>query len=171
MQKRAAIYAGSFDPFTNGHHEIVLRGLELFDELVILVAVSNTKKALFSMEERVTMIKELYQSEARIKVDSSQGLLVDYARDHQIGFILRGLRPTGDFDYEFHMASMNYELNPQVETTFFITRKDHSCVSSTAIREIIACGGDCTKFVPSVIFSYLESNLQKNLQKRGQLCT
>lgn len=159
MTKRVAIYAGSFDPFTNGHFEIVSRGLELFDELVILVAVSNTKTPLFSMQERVEMIRELYKDDSRIKVDSSQGLLVDYAHKHQIGFILRGLRPTGDFDYEFHMASMNHELSPTVDTVFFITHKDHSCVSSSAIREILACRGDVAKFVPIVIY--------RHLQKRG----
>lgn len=159
MNKRIAIYAGSFDPFTKGHHEIVLRGLELFDELVVLVAVSNSKKPLFSMEERVTMIRELYKNEVRVKVDSSEGLLVDYATKNHIGFILRGLRPTGDFDYEFHMASMNNELEPKIDTVFLMTRKDYSCVSSSAIREILACGGDVSKFVPSVIYSYL--------QKRG----
>lgn len=156
MNKRVAIYAGSFDPFTNGHHEIVLRGLELFDELVILVAVSNSKKALFSLSERVAMIREHYKTETRIKVDSSEGLLVDYATKHQIGFILRGLRPTGDFDYEFHMASMNNELQPLVDTVFLMTRKDYSCVSSSAIREILACGGDVSKFVPNVIYSHLK---------------
>lgn len=159
MTKRVAIYAGSFDPFSNGHHEIVVRGLELFDEIVILVAVSNSKKALFSMEERVQMIRELYLNEPRVKVDSSTGLLVDYATQHKIGFILRGLRPTGDFDYEFHMASMNHELQPKIDTVFFITHKEHSCVSSTAIREILSCGGDVSKFVPAVIY--------RHLQKRG----
>ncbi len=156
MNKRVAIYAGSFDPFTNGHHEIVVRGLELFDELVILVAVSNSKKALFSLSERVDMIREHYKNETRIKVDSSEGLLVDYATKHRIGFILRGLRPTGDFDYEFHMASMNNELQPQVDTVFLMTHKDYSCVSSSAIREILACGGDVSKFVPTVIYSHLK---------------
>ncbi len=162
MTKRVAVYAGSFDPFTNGHYEIVERGLQLFDELVILVAVSNTKKPLFSMSERVEMIKNLYANNPKVRVDFSEGLLVDYASKNNIGFILRGLRPTGDFDYEFHMASMNFELAKEIETVFFVTHKEHSCVSSSAIREIMACGGNVERFVPKAIYSYLV--------KRGSSC-
>ncbi|PIP90000.1 MAG: pantetheine-phosphate adenylyltransferase [Bdellovibrionales bacterium CG12_big_fil_rev_8_21_14_0_65_38_15] len=152
---RKAIYAGTFDPFTNGHANILKRALDLFDEVVVLIAVSPTKKPLFSMDERLAMISELYKSEKKITVDSWDGLIVDYAKKHSIGNIVRGLRPTGDFEIEFQMASMNQKLYPEIETVFLMTGPEHYYVSSSLVKEIHNYGRDISQFVPKEILKHL----------------
>ncbi|GAB4022396.1 MAG: pantetheine-phosphate adenylyltransferase [Bdellovibrio sp.] len=153
---KKAIYAGTFDPFTNGHQDILLRSLELFDEVTILIAVSPTKKPLCSMEDRVKMLSEHFADQPKIKVDSWDGLVVEYARKHKIGAMLRGLRPTGDFEIEFQMASMNQKLYPDLETVFLMTRGKHYFISSTLVKEIYNHGGDISEFVPDTIAKYLK---------------
>lgn len=153
--KHKAIYAGTFDPFTNGHDDILRRSLEIFDQVTILVAVSPTKKPLFSMEERLQMIREVYKNESRIVVDSWEGLIVDYAKKHDIGTIVRGLRPTGDFEIEFQMASMNQKLYPEIETVFLMTGPEHYYVSSSLVKEIHKHGRDIKEFVPKEIMKHL----------------
>lgn len=155
QQPRKAIYAGTFDPFTNGHANILIRSLEIFDEVTVLVAVSPTKKPLFSMKERLGMIGELYQSEKKIIVDSWEGLIVDYAKKHNIGNIVRGLRPTGDFEIEFQMASMNQKLYPEIETVFLMTGPEHYYVSSSLVKEIHNYGRDISQFVPKEVLKHL----------------
>lgn len=155
QQPRKAIYAGTFDPFTNGHANILIRSLEIFDEVTVLVAVSPTKKPLFSMKERLGMIGELYQSEKKIIVDSWEGLIVDYAKKHNIGNIVRGLRPTGDFEIEFQMASMNQKLYPEIETVFLMTGPEHYYVSSSLVKEIHNYGRDISPFVPKEVLKHL----------------
>tara|TARA_R110000868_G_scaffold83454_2_gene235545 strand:- start:3362 stop:3844 length:483 start_codon:yes stop_codon:yes gene_type:complete len=155
QQLRKAIYAGTFDPFTNGHADILRRSLEIFDEVTVLVAVSPTKKPLFSMEDRLTMIRELYDSEKKIIVDSWEGLIVDYAKKKNIGNIVRGLRPTGDFEIEFQMASMNQKLYPEIETVFLMTGPEHYYVSSSLVKEIHKYGRDISQFVPKEILKHL----------------
>ncbi|PIP94784.1 MAG: pantetheine-phosphate adenylyltransferase [Bdellovibrio sp. CG12_big_fil_rev_8_21_14_0_65_39_13] len=152
---KKAIYAGTFDPFTNGHQDILIRSLELFEEVTILIAISPTKQPLSSMEDRVAMLKEHFKNEPKIKVDSWDGLVVDYARKHKIGAMLRGLRPTGDFEIEFQMASMNQKLYPDLETVFLMTRGKHYFISSTLVKEIFHHGGDISEFVPPTIAKYL----------------
>lgn len=153
--KHRAIYAGTFDPFTNGHDNILCRALEIFEEVIILVAISPTKKPLFSMQERLQMIREVYKNEKRIVVDSWEGLIVDYAKKHDIGTIVRGLRPTGDFEIEFQMASMNQKLYPEIETVFLMTGPEFYYVSSSLVKEIHKHGRDISKFVPKEVMTHL----------------
>lgn len=161
MELRKALYAGTFDPFTNGHHDIVKRALKLFDEIVLLVAVSPTKKPLMSTEKRVEILRTLFAHETKIKVESWSGLTVDYARDHQIGSIIRGLRPTGDFEVEFQMASMNRKINPQCDTVFLMTSEKLYYVSSSLVKEVYQHDGDISDFVPSVVLQELERMKKK----------
>jgi pantetheine-phosphate adenylyltransferase len=149
--KKTALYAGSFDPFTNGHLDIVKRALSIFDKLVIVIAVSPTKKAFIDKDKKKELIEKIFETEARVKVDSWDGLLVDYAKDHNITSIVRGLRPTGDFEFEFQMASMNRKLNSNLETVFFATGENLYYISSSLVKEVFNHGGDISKFVPSVI--------------------
>lgn len=154
--KRKAIYAGTFDPFTNGHYDILKRSLSLFDEVTVLIAVSPTKTPMFPRDQRLKMIQELFKTEKKVKVDFWDGLIVDYAKKNKIGHILRGLRPAGDFDIEFQMASMNTKLYSKVETIFMMTRGEDYFVSSTSVREIYDRGGDISPFVPDAVYRYLE---------------
>ncbi|MEI8347436.1 MAG: pantetheine-phosphate adenylyltransferase [Pseudomonadota bacterium] len=151
-----AMYAGTFDPFTNGHFDLLKRSLYLFDHVTILLAVSQNKKPLFSLEERVEMLEKLFAKEKKVSVDSWQGLLVDYAKKNNIGTVIRGLRPAGDFDFEFQMAAMNNKLCPQLETIFMMTRGEHYFVSSTSVREILNCRGNISAFVPGPVNEYIK---------------
>lgn len=145
---RVALYAGTFDPFTKGHEDILKRSLKIFDRVTILLAVSMTKKTLFSREEREQMIRSCFENDERVCVDFWDGLVVEYARKNNIKNIVRGLRPTGDFEIEFQMAAMNNHLNKEVETVFLPTGGDNYFVSSTLVREVFFHGGDVSDFVP-----------------------
>jgi pantetheine-phosphate adenylyltransferase len=149
--KKSALYAGSFDPFTNGHLDIVNRALSIFDELVIVIAVSPTKKSFIEKDKKKELIEKIFENESRVRVDSWDGLLVDYAKDNNITSIVRGLRPTGDFEFEFQMASMNRKLNNDLETVFFATGENLYYISSSLVKEVFNHGGDISKFVPKVI--------------------
>lgn len=154
---KKALYAGTFDPFTNGHLDIVQRAVELFDELTLLVAVSPTKKPTLTQEQRVEILRQLFQHQPQIKIDSSTGLVVEYARRHQIGHIVRGLRPTGDFEVEFQMASMNRKLNADLDTVFLMTSEKLYYVSSSLVKEVWQHGGDVSGFVPPIVLAELEN--------------
>lgn len=153
-QKRA-LYAGTFDPFTNGHEDIVKRALAVFDEITILIAISPSKNPLFEKDERIEMLEKHFADDKRIKIDSWDGLIVDYAKKHDIGSFVRGLRPTGDFESEFQMAAMNSNLYPELETFFLMTAGEHYFISSTMVREVYGHGGDILPFVPNTIGDYL----------------
>lgn len=153
---KKAIYAGSFDPFTNGHRHILIRALNIFDEVTLLVGKSPSKKTLFSATERVKMLKEEFQEFENVKVDMFQGLLVDYAKQNNIFALIRGLRPTGDFESEFQMASMNKKLFPEVETVFLMTEGENYYLSSSLVKEIYKHGTDITPFVPPVVLRWLD---------------
>jgi len=155
MTKKSALYAGSFDPFTNGHLDIVKRALKIFDEVVILIAVSPSKKSFFDKETKKKLIEEIFQDDERVKVDSWDGLLVDYAKEQDISAIVRGLRPTGDFEFEFQMASMNRKLIPEIETVFLMTGENLYYISSSLVKEVFNHGGDVERFVPEAIFKEL----------------
>lgn len=155
-EKRAAIYPGTFDPFTNGHDDILKRALRVFDEVTILVAVSPSKKSLFSQEERIQMIKNHLKDEPRAKVDAWNGLVVEYAKKNGIYSIVRGLRPTGDFEMEFQMASMNNHLNQEIDTFFLPTGGNHYYISSSLVKELYKHGRDISDFVPDSVMSYLK---------------
>lgn len=153
---KTAIYPGTFDPFTLGHDDILKRALRVFDEITILVAVAPAKKALFSQEERVKMIREHLSDEPRAKVDSWNGLIVEYAKKHHINAIVRGLRPTGDFEMEFQMASMNNKLYQEIDTFFLPTSGNHYFVSSSLVKELHKHGRNVSEFVPPKILNQLK---------------
>ena len=155
MSKKA-IYAGTFDPFTLGHLDIVKRAELLFDEVIVLLGQSPTKKAMIPSEQRLEDLNKLFASSKNIKVDSWDGLLVDYAKSKSIKYIIRGLRPIGDFDNEFQMATMNQQMHPDLETVFLMTSKDYFYLSSSLVKEIYGHGGDIKKFIPQVILDRLE---------------
>jgi pantetheine-phosphate adenylyltransferase len=166
--KNTAVYAGSFDPITNGHVDIIERGIRIFEGLTILVAYNPNKASLFSVEERVSLIKEVIRIEDikggdRISVDCFDGLLVDYAKKSGSNVILRGLRAVSDFEYEFQMALINRRLNRDVETTFLMTGYKWFYTSSNLIKEAASLGGTVKGLVPDI----LEKRLKEKYMKDG----
>ena len=163
MQK--AIYPGTFDPFTEGHLDILTRASKLFDEITILIAVSPNKKPILTLEERLEIFHKIFKPSSlkkhKIKVEHWDGLVVDYAKENNISHIVRGLRPTGDFELEFQMGSMNKKLYPKVETIFFMTDSHHYYVSSSLVKEIFNHGGDISPFVPKEVLKYLNKKFRK----------
>jgi len=151
LKLKRALYAGTFDPFTNGHLDIVERAIKIFDEVIILVAVSPTKKPFMSTEARVDVLKQIFSHEPKVSVDSWSGLIVEYARQKGIGSIVRGLRPTGDFEIEFQMASMNRKINAECDTVFLMTSEKLYYISSSLVKEVYTHDGDITPFVPPLV--------------------
>jgi len=149
--KKIAVYPGSFDPITNGHVDIIKRGLGVFDELIVLIAYNPNKKMLFPVEERVEMIQEVIRDFKNIRVDSFDGLLVDYAKVAGANVILRGLRALSDFEYEFQLALINRRLNRDVETVFLMTGYKWFYTSSTIINEAASLGGSVKGLVPEIV--------------------
>jgi pantetheine-phosphate adenylyltransferase len=145
---KLAIYPGTFDPFTNGHLDIVQRAAALFDEVIITIARNSSKKPLFSAEERIDMIKEATSSLDNVSVDSFDGLLVNYAKQKNANVIIRGLRMISDFEYEFQMALMNRKLADEIATVFLMPDEKYTYLSSSIVREIAQLGGDYKPFVP-----------------------
>jgi len=151
MNKRIAVYPGSFDPITYGHIDIIERGLEVFDEIIIAVARNSGKKGLFSTEERIRHIKEIIGHNPRVKVDTFEGLLVDYVVSKGSKGILRGLRAGSDFEYEFQIAQMNHNLRSEVETVFMMTSVPYGYLSSSIVKEVASLKGPVESLVPPVI--------------------
>jgi pantetheine-phosphate adenylyltransferase len=145
---KIAIYPGTFDPFTNGHLDIVQRARALFDEIIITIARNSSKEPLFSAEERIDMIKEAIRSLDNVSVDSFDGLLVNYAKQKNANVIIRGLRMISDFEYEFQMALMNRKLADEIATVFLMPDEKYTYLSSSIVREIAQLGGDYKPFVP-----------------------
>lgn len=156
-----ALYPGSFDPITRGHEDIVRRGLRVADEVIVAVAHTSTqsKRGLFSVEERVTLISEVFREEPRIRVMPFSGLTVDFAEAQGAHLVIRGLRAVSDFEYELQMAQMNQELRPQLETLFLVPEVHHSFISSSLVREVAALGGDVSSFVSPSVLAELEQKL------------
>jgi pantetheine-phosphate adenylyltransferase len=149
-----ALYPGSFDPITKGHEDIARRGLRVADRLIIAVAHSAThaKRGLFSVDERVALIDEVFKGEDRVVSMTFGGLLVDFAEQQGAHLVIRGLRAVSDFEYELQMAQMNQELSPELETLFLVPEVHNSFISSSLVREVAALGGDVSSFVsPSVL--------------------
>jgi pantetheine-phosphate adenylyltransferase len=151
-----AIYPGTFDPITNGHLDILHRALALVDRVVIALAVNVRKAPLFTVDERLTMIREMVGTDARIEVDSFAGLLVEYARRRGARAIIRGLRAVADFEYEFQLAHMNRQLAPDIETLFLMTGEESFFVSSSLVKEVAVMGGDVSKIVPPGVAAALK---------------
>jgi len=160
VAKRRAIYAGSFDPPTEGHLNLVRRGLKLFDEVIVAVAESTSKRYVFTTAERVELWKQLVRNQPRVKVETFSGLLVNYARGRGATAILRGLRNLTDFEYEITMAATNQTLVPEIEIVFLMTEPRYAHISSTLIKEIVMLGGAVKTMVPRLI----ERELKKKLR-------
>ncbi|RLE02685.1 MAG: pantetheine-phosphate adenylyltransferase, partial [Candidatus Aminicenantes bacterium] len=144
-------YPGSFDPITNGHVDIILRGLKIFDKILIAVLENPKKTPLFSTKERVEMIKEIFAKEEKVEVKSFHGLLVDFARKNKAHVVMRGLRAISDFEYEFQMALMNRKLDPEIETLFMMPNVKYSFLSSRLVKEVCMLGGCLTGLVPEIV--------------------
>ena len=147
---RRAIFPGSFDPLTLGHHDIILRGITLFDELIIAVGVNADKKYMFTLEQRIEFITKAFITEPRIKVLTYEGLTVDFCEKVNAGFILRGLRNPGDFEFEKAIAHTNRKLS-EIETVFLLTSSGKSFISSSIVRDVIRNGGDYSILVPDTV--------------------
>jgi pantetheine-phosphate adenylyltransferase len=146
-----AVFPGSFDPITNGHLDIIARGLSVFDDVTIAILINPGKQSLFTVEERVEIIREAYRGEPRVKVDTFSGLLVDYAERVGAAVIVRGLRAISDFEYEFQMALMNRRLNPRIETVFMMPAESYSYLSSRLVKEVFQLGGRVRDLVPPIV--------------------
>jgi pantetheine-phosphate adenylyltransferase len=153
--EKIAVYPGSFDPITNGHVDLIKRGLRMFDQLIVLIAHNPNKVSLFSIDERVTMINEVIKDMGRVKVDVSSGLLVDYVRDNGASVILRGLRALSDFEYEFQMALINRRMNRDIETVFLMTGYKWFYTSSKIIKDAASLGGNVKGLVPDLVYQNL----------------
>lgn len=160
---KTAIYAGSFDPFTFGHQEIVERALEIFDQVIILVAKSSSKKNILTTEERIICLKRIFAKNKKIKIDSWQGLIVDYAQKNKIKHLIRGLRPSGDFDSEFQMASMNRDLNRNIDIVFLMAGPKYYFVSSSLVKEVFNYGGDISKYVHDDFIKVMTQKIKKEV--------
>ena len=168
LMKRVAVYPGSFDPITNGHVDLVKRGLKMFDEIVVLIATNPEKKSLFSVAERLAMIREIYRDNDRVRVDSYPGLLVDYLKQIEATIIFRGLRALSDFEYEFQMALMNRRLDREVETVFLMAGFKWFYTSSSIIKEAASLGGSVKGMVPDVVCRKLQEKYEES--KRIKEC-
>ena len=153
---RKAIFAGSFDPITNGHLDIIERASKIFDELQIGVLYNPNKKGLFNFDERIELIKSCTNHLNNIKIVSFDGLLVNYCQKNEIDTLVRGVRTGADIEYELQMAHMNRELNPNIETIILPTKTEYSFISSSLIKEVLTVGGDIKKLVPNVVLEQLE---------------
>ena len=149
--KKIAVYPGSFDPITNGHMDIIQRGLKMFDELIILIAYNPNKITLFTVDERLEMIREAIKECSNVRVDCFNGLLVDFVKNAGANVILRGLRALSDFEYEFQLALINRRLNRDIETVFLMTGYKWFYTSSTIINEAASLGGSVKGLVPDIV--------------------
>ena len=159
---RTAIYPGSFDPLTNGHLDVIQRAAKLFDRVIVAVANNDTKRPLFTMNERLALVKTAVKNLPRVETDSFDGLLMEYAERRNAQAVLRGLRAVSDFEFEFQLALMNRKLNERIETIFMMPKDTYTFLSSRIVKEIARLGGDVSSFVPA----HVEVALKKKLKMR-----
>jgi pantetheine-phosphate adenylyltransferase len=160
---RKAVCPGSFDPVTNGHLDIIVRAASLFDEVTVAVLINKTKSSMFTVDERIDMLREVVAPYPNVKVDSFHGLLVDYCQARDIAAIVKGLRAVSDFDYELQMAQMNHRL-AGVETLFVSTNPLYSYLSSSLLKEIATYGGDVSGLVPETVLALLGERIAERAQ-------
>ncbi len=159
--KKIAVYPGTFDPITNGHCDLVWRGLKLFDGIIVAIAKNGSKDPLFTVEERLEMLRRTFESEPNVEVDSFDGLLVDYVVYRGADTILRGLRAVSDFEYEFQLGLMNRKLNKNVQTVFLMTGLRWIFISSSIIKEAARFGGNTQGMVPDIVHEKLKEKFGK----------
>jgi pantetheine-phosphate adenylyltransferase len=155
------MYPGTFDPITNGHHELVRRAARIFERIVVAIAASPNKAPLFSIDERIAFARAVLADIPNVTVDGYRGLTVDYAREHELQVVIRGLRAVSDFEFEFQLASMNRHLQSGVETIFMTPSEQYTFISSTVVREVAALGGDVTAFVHPLVAAALQKRFLK----------
>lgn len=157
---RIGIYPGTFDPITNGHLDIIKRGIVLFDKLYVVVPENIQKHTLFTTEERVKLLKEVLKDYPSVEVASTSKLTVDFAKSVNAVAMLRGLRMVSDFEYELQLATLNRHLNEQIETVFIMSSHEYSFLSSSSVKEMASFGGDVSSFVPPIVKKALDKKLQ-----------
>ena len=162
---RRAVYPGSFDPVTFGHLDVIRRSSALVDELIVGVLNNNTKTPLFSVEERVKILLEVTKDIRNVRVESFSGLSVDFVKNCNAGFLVRGLRAITDFEYELQMAQTNRIMNPEIDTIFLTTSLEYAYLSSSTLKEVAAYGGDISKFVPQVVVEHMRKKYGKHITK------
>lgn len=150
-KKNVAVYPGSYDPLTNGHIDIIERGLKIFDKIIVAVLKNPDKTYLFSLEERQQILRSVFRDPQRIEIDHFEGLLVDYVNRKGINTVVRGLRAISDFEIEFQMAMMNRKIEPRIETIFFVPSDAYSFLSSKLVKEIYQLGGEVGSMVPQIV--------------------
>ena len=148
---RIALFPGTFDPFTNGHKDIVAKGLDLFDEIIIAIGVNALKKTMFTLETRKNWIEDIYKNEPKVRVVDYSGLTIQFCSEVGAGFILRGLRTIADFEYEKQIAMVNHDLDSSVQSVFVLSEQQYTAVSSTVIRDLITHGGDYSRYLPEEV--------------------
>ena len=158
---KKVIYPGTFDPITNGHLDIMTRAADMFDQIIIGVAASPSKKTLFSLEERVKLVEESTSHLSNVSAAGFSGLLVDFAREQQAHILVRGLRTTADFEYEFGLTSMYRKLLPGLESVFLTPSEEYAFLSSTIVREVAIHGGDISSFVPDTVNIAMKDKVTK----------
>jgi pantetheine-phosphate adenylyltransferase len=149
--EKIAVFPGSFDPITVGHESIVRRALALFDKVIIAIGQNSEKKSYFSIDQRMEWIKKVFEDDSRVIVESYSGLTVEFCRNHNARYILRGLRTAADFEFERAIAQVNKAMFSEIESVFLLTLPEHTPINSTIVREILKNGGDISKFVPKVL--------------------
>jgi pantetheine-phosphate adenylyltransferase len=159
---RIAIYAGSFDPITRGHEDLMRRSLEFVDRLIVAVATNSSKQPLFTIDERVELIRQAMSGQERVEVKSFGGLLVDFAQEQGANLLIRGLRAVSDFEYEYQMALMNRHLSPKLETVFMVPSLDTTYISASMVREVARYGGDVTSLVHPAVARALRAKTGKH---------
>lgn len=159
---RAALYPGTFDPITNGHNDLIRRAARIFDRVVVGIAASPRKAPVFSLEQRVSMARTVVGDIGNVEVRGYTGMTVDFAREHKLPVMIRGLRAVSDFEYEFQLATMSRQIAPDVETVFLTPAEQFTYISSTLVREVASFGGDISKFVHPDVCAALKAFYAEN---------
>lgn len=154
--EKIAIFPGSFDPITCGHVSVIRRAIPLFDKIIVAIGINALKSTYFDLEKRMAMIQAVFAESEKIEVQSYSGLTIDFCREMNAKFLLRGLRTSADFEFERSIGQMNKQMNPDIETVFLLTQPEHTALNSSIIRDILRHNGDVSKFVPSEALRFLK---------------